>query len=75
MVFLISAKLTLIAVIPLLFAYATNKLGEKNHQGSLKSSESFSDCITKVQESVSGIRVTDHLVMLCWEINSFRRDY
>ena len=73
MVFLISAKLTLIAVIPLPFlAYATNKLGEKNHQSFKEAQESFSDLNNKVQESVSGIRVTKSFGYGDDEINSFR---
>ena len=72
MVFLISAKLTLIAVIPLPFlAYATNKLGEKNHQSFKEAQESFSDLNNKVQESVSGIRVTKSFGYGNDEINSF----
>ena len=73
MIFLISAKLTLIAVIPLPFlAYATNKLGEKNHQSFKEAQESFSDLNNKVQESVSGIRVTKSFGYGNDEINSFR---
>ena len=73
MIFLISAKLTLIAVIPLPFlAYATNKLGEKNHQSFKEAQESFSDLNNKVQESVSGIRVTKSFGYGDDEINSFR---
>lgn len=73
MVFLISAKLTLIAVIPLPFlAYATNKLGEKNHQSFKEAQESFSDLNNKVQESVSGIRVTKSFGYGNDEINSFK---
>ena len=72
MVFLISAKLTLIAVIPLPFlAYATNKLGEKNHQSFKEAQESFSDLNNKVQESVSGIRVTKSFGYGNDEINGF----
>jgi len=72
MVFLISAKLTLIAVIPLPFlAYATNKLGEKNHQSFKEAQESFSDLNNKVQESVSGIRVTKSFGYGNDEISSF----
>ena len=73
MIFLISAKLTLIAVIPLPFlAYATNKLGEKNHQSFKEAQESFSDLNNKVQESVSGIRVTKSFGYGNEEINSFK---
>ena len=72
MVFLISVKLTLIAVIPLPFlAYATNKLGEKNHQSFKEAQESFSDLNNKVQESVSGSRVTKSFGYGNDEINSF----
>ena len=73
MIFLISAKLTLIAVMPLPFlAYATNKLGEKNHQSFKEAQESFSDLNNKVQESVSGIRVTKSFGYGNEEINSFK---
>ncbi len=73
MIFLISAKLTLIAVIPLPFlAYATNKLGEKNHQSFKEAQESFSDLNNKVQESVSGIRITKSFGYGNDEINSFK---
>ena len=73
MIFLISAKLTLITVIPLPFlAYATNKLGEKNHQSFKEAQESFSDLNNKVQESVSGIRVTKSFGYGNDEINSFK---
>ena len=73
MIFLISAKLTLIAVFPLPFlAYATNKLGEKNHQSFKEAQESFSDLNNKVQESVSGIRVTKSFGYGNDEINSFK---
>lgn len=73
MIFLISAKLTLIAVIPLPFlAYATNKLGEKNHQSFKEAQESFSDLNNKVQESVSGIRVTKSFGYGNDEIKSFK---
>lgn len=73
MIFLISAKLTLIAVIPLPFlAYATNKLGEKNHQSFKEAQESFSDLNNKVQESVSGIRVTKSFGYGNDEINSLK---
>ena len=73
MIFLISAKLTLIAVIPLPFlAYATNKLGEKNHQSFKEAQESFSDLNNKVQESVSGIRVTKSFGYGNDEVNSFK---
>lgn len=73
MIFLISAKLTLIAVISLPFlAYATNKLGEKNHQSFKEAQESFSDLNNKVQESVSGIRVTKSFGYGNDEINSFK---
>ncbi|MGX7111306.1 ABC transporter ATP-binding protein [Gemella cuniculi] len=74
MIFLLSWKLTLIAIIPLPFlAYATNKLGEKNHQSFKEAQESFSDLNNKVQESVSGVRVTKSFGYQNDEVKSFEK--
>ncbi|AXI27023.1 multidrug ABC transporter permease/ATP-binding protein [Gemella sp. ND 6198] len=59
MFFMLNAKLTLIAIIPLPFlAYFTGKLATKSHRSFKDSQEAFSDLNNKVQESVSGVRVT-----------------
>ncbi|ERK60163.1 ABC transporter, ATP-binding protein [Gemella bergeri ATCC 700627] len=59
MFFMLNAKLTLIAIIPLPFlAYFTGKLAKKSHRSFRDSQEAFSDLNNKVQESVSGVRVT-----------------
>lgn len=72
MVFLISPKLTLIAIIPLPFmAYAVNKIGEKNYESFKEAQESFSDLNNKVQENVSGVRVTKSFGYGDDEIKSF----
>ncbi|VTS12734.1 ABC transporter ATP-binding protein [Streptococcus pseudoporcinus] len=55
----ISWQMTLIAVLPLpLMAYATSRLGRKTHKAFGESQAAFSDLNNKVQESVSGIKVT-----------------
>lgn len=55
----ISWQMTLVAIIPLPFmTWATNRLGRKNHDNFKASQEAFSDLNNKVQESVSGIKVT-----------------
>ncbi|MGT2828430.1 ABC transporter ATP-binding protein [Streptococcus hillyeri] len=59
MFFSISWQMTLIAVLPLPFmALATSRLGRKNHESFRQSQAAFSDLNNKVQESVSGIKVT-----------------
>lgn len=59
MFFMLNAKLTIIAIIPLPFlAYFTGKLAKKSHRSFRDSQEAFSDLNNKVQESVSGVRVT-----------------
>lgn len=51
--------MTLIAILPLpLMAWATSLLGRKNHKSFKEAQEAFSDLNNKVQESVSGIKVT-----------------
>lgn len=55
----ISWQMTLIAVLPLpLMAYATSRLGRKTHKAFGESQAAFSNLNNKVQESVSGIKVT-----------------
>lgn len=59
MFFSISWQMTLIAVIPLPFmALVTSRLGRKNHESFKRSQTAFSELNNKVQEAVSGIKVT-----------------
>ncbi|MGT2742180.1 ABC transporter ATP-binding protein [Streptococcus plurextorum] len=59
MFFSISWQMTVIAVLPLPFmAVATSRLGRKNHESFHQSQAAFSELNNKVQESVSGIKVT-----------------
>ena len=59
MFFLLDWRLTLIAILPLPFmAWGTNLIGRKNHQSFKEAQEAFSDLNNKVQESVSGIKVS-----------------
>lgn len=59
MFFSISWQMTVIAVLPLPFmAMATSRLGRKNHESFHQSQAAFSELNNKVQESVSGIKVT-----------------
>lgn len=59
MFFNISWQMTLVAILPLPFmAYATSRLGRKTHKAFGESQAAFSDLNNKVQESVSGIKVT-----------------
>lgn len=59
MFFNISWQMTFIAVIPLPFmALATSRLGRRNHESFKQSQAAFSELNNKVQESVSGIKVT-----------------
>ncbi|SEP71009.1 ATP-binding cassette, subfamily B [Streptococcus equinus] len=73
MAFSISWQMTLIAVIPLPFmAYATSRLGRKTHQAFGKSQAAFSELNNKVQESVSGIKVTKSFGYQEDELQSFQ---
>lgn len=55
----ISWQMSLIAVIPLPFmAFATSRLGRKTHTAFSQSQAGFSELNNKVQESVSGVKVT-----------------
>ncbi len=59
MFFTISWQMTLIAILPLpLMAFTTSWLGRKNHESFKEALAAFSDLNNKVQESVSGIKVT-----------------
>ena len=52
-------RLTLIAILPLPFmALGASLIGRKNHESFKAAQEAFSDLNNKVQESVSGIKVT-----------------
>ena len=73
MAFSISWQMTLVAVIPLPFmAYATSRLGRKTHQAFGKSPAAFSELNNKVQESVSGIKVTKSFGYQEDELQSFQ---
>lgn len=59
MFFVLDWRLTLIAILPLPFmAWGTSLIGRKNHESFKSAQEAFSDLNNKVQESVSGIKVT-----------------
>lgn len=73
MAFSISWQMTLVAVIPLPFmAYVTSRLGRKTHQAFGKSQAAFSELNNKVQESVSGIKVTKSFGYQEDELQSFQ---
>lgn len=73
MAFSISWQMTLVAVIPLPFmAYATSRLGRKTHQAFGKTQAAFSELNNKVQESVSGIKVTKSFGYQEDELQSFQ---
>ncbi|SDW11191.1 ABC transporter ATP-binding protein [Streptococcus equinus] len=73
MAFSISWQMTLVAVIPLPFmAYATSRLGRKTHQAFGESQAAFSELNNKVQESVSGIKVTKSFGYQEDELQSFQ---
>lgn len=72
MFFSISWQMTLIAVIPLPFmALATSRLGRKNHESFKQSQAAFSELNNKVQEAVSGIKVTKSFGYQANESQSF----
>lgn len=59
MSFLISWQMTLVAILPLPFmAMTTSYLGRRTHENFKASQAAFSELNSKVQESVSGIKVT-----------------
>lgn len=73
MFFSISWQMTVIAVLPLpLMAYATSRLGRKTHKAFGESQAAFSDLNNKVQESVSGIKVTKSFGYQVQELDSFQ---
>ena len=73
MLFSISWQMTLVAILPLPFmAYATSRLGRKTHKAFGESQASFSELNNKVQESVSGIKVTKSFGYQSDELASFQ---
>ncbi|MGT2757070.1 ABC transporter ATP-binding protein [Streptococcus ovuberis] len=67
-------RLTAIAILPLpLMAFATSRLGRKNHASFKAAQEAFSDLNNKVQESVSGVKVTKSFGYQNEETNSFAK--
>lgn len=73
MLFSISWQMTLVAILPLPFmAYATSRLGRKTHKAFGESQAAFSELNNKVQESVSGIKVTKSFGYQSAELASFQ---
>ena len=73
MLFSISWQMTLVAILPLPFmAYATSRLGRKTHKAFGESQAAFSELNNKVQESVSGIKVTKSFGYQSNELASFQ---
>ena len=73
MFFTISWQMTLVAIIPLPFmAYATSRLGCQTHKAFSQSQAAFSELNNKVQESVSGIKVTKSFGYQDDELQSFQ---
>ncbi len=73
MLFSISWQMTLVAILPLPFmAYATSRLGRKTHKAFSESQTAFSELNNKVQESVSGIKVTKSFGYQADELKSFQ---
>jgi len=73
MLFSISWQMTLVAILPLPFmAYATSRLGRKTHRAFGESQAAFSELNNKVQESVSGIKVTKSFGYQADELESFQ---
>lgn len=69
----ISWQMTLVAITPLPFmAYATSRLGRKTHKAFSQSQAAFSELNNKVQESVSGIKVTKSFGYQTDELASFQ---
>ena len=69
----ISWQMTLVAILPLPFmAYATSRLGRKTHKAFSASQAAFSELNNKVQESVSGIKVTKSFGYQADELDSFQ---
>ena len=73
MLFSISWQMTLVAILPLPFmAYSTSRLGRKTHKAFGESQAAFSELNNKVQESVSGIKVTKSFGYQSDELASFQ---
>ena len=73
MLFSISWQMTLVAILPLPFmAYATSRLGRETHKAFGESQAAFSELNNKVQESVSGIKVTKSFGYQSDELASFQ---
>jgi len=73
MLFSISWQMTFVAILPLPFmAYATSRLGRKTHKAFGESQAAFSELNNKVQESVSGIKVTKSFGYQSDELASFQ---
>lgn len=73
MFFTISWQMTLVAIIPLPFmVYATSRLGRQTHKAFSQSQAAFSELNNKVQESVSGIKVTKSFGYQDDELQSFQ---
>ena len=73
MLFSISWQMTFVAILPLPFmAYATSRLGRKTHKAFGESQAAFSELNNKVQESVSGIKVTKSFGYQADELRSFQ---
>ena len=73
MLFSISWQMTLVAILPLPFmAYATSRLGGKTHKAFGESQAAFSELNNKVQESVSGIKVTKSFGYQANELEAFQ---
>ena len=69
----ISWQMTLVAILPLPFmAYGTSRLGRKTHKAFGESQAAFSELNNKVQESVSGIKVTKSFGYQSDELASFQ---
>lgn len=74
MFFVLDWRLTLIAILPLPFlSWGTNLIGRKNHESFKAAQEAFSDLNNKVQESVSGVKVTKSFGYQKAESHSFAR--
>lgn len=74
MFFVLDWRLTLIATLPLPFlSWGTSLIGRKNHESFKVAQEAFSDLNNKVQESVSGIKVTKSFGYQTAESQSFAK--
>ena len=74
MFFVLDWRLTLIAILPLPFlSWGTSLIGRKNHESFKVAQEAFSDLNNKVQESVSGIKVTKSFGYQTAESQSFAK--